>query len=1170
VAALGRLVAEIGLDSAEFTAGIKRAEKGFADFERSIGNAATGAITSFAGQLLSLQAASALASSAVAAFTDTVKGLAALDDAAERTGATVESLAKLQVQTKISGSSFEVMESILIKLNKGLVNSGDETKGVGRALEFLNVKSKDANGVLRDGGEILFEASKKFNEFSDKGPGKAALALDLFGKAGAKELSTIKDLGENLDNLKGVFVGNTEAADKYEKAINGLAVEKEQLRRVIVSELLPAAEDFVNALLDMKKRGEGLSATIKELAADGSLERWARQGALFIAELIDKTIYAGNQFVALGKDLQGLALLAGAAFDQLAAGAASAFARITRSQAAMQEALQLEGSASDKYARAMTAFADSTAIAAKESTKFADAVLIRQIERMTASGDAATAAGGKIANYGGATAKAGRDAEDLTKKIEALLNKLRGKDTGTEADFFINIALLDKAKLSQEDYNKALSTLISIQPSVIAAEKAREERLKALAEATEGYAKSVATGYENATKVIEDHDKKINDLIKSLEAQNVSLRDEANALGLTDRERRLYNLNLEKTRALDAQMDDGQRTKITNLFNEKIAIEGAKDSYADYLKSIEDTQRVQDSIAGFFEDIFLNGKKAFENLGQTVKRFFAQMASQFASKFVLNILASVTAGGAGGLANAAGSLFGGGSGGGLGGLGSIFSGLEGPLISGLGSIFGSAGSIFAANLTSPLAALSSGIAGFVEGGLSGAISALGGFAGALGAAIPVIGAIVAIASALGVFDNETGIKIDNSVTDGRGRKDIIRGAALGDFDVSGDIGNEAFKPLIDTVLSLDKFIADNLLTEGTLNTVRANIQRISSDATDWFGFEDAAGAKVAIEKASKLFLQQRYSVAFDEIDANVGNLIRGFAGTADELIAYISKLSTGAVAVKKLNDLVPGLNISLLAFSKLSDKAQESVAALAIALSAFDTNTNETVDKIIKAQKVGSVTAYAAAGDAILGLRDKLADGTIGIEQFAEGIGQLATAYAAATAKIAEIKGALAELFAGSREGFLLAGKSNEDQYLYFQRQAEALFESLAAATDPEVIDRLARQIDAAQNRAFGLLDDKGRAELSGQFIDGNQRVESLVNARLQAAGDKLDKQNLDLKNVIREALQEFAESINASAAVIATAADTASVTSRTPLQLNVKTEVDILNGTARSEVTGN
>jgi len=1135
VAALGRLVAELALDSAQFTEGLRRAQKGFDDFEKSLGKAALGAVTSFAGQLIALETASKVADAAISAFTDTVKGLSALDDAAEKTGATVESLAKLQAQAVVSGQAFETIEGALIKLNKGLLNADDETKSAGAALEKLGIQARGANGELKDSGAIVFEVSKKFAEFSDKGPGKAALAMDLFGKSGAQLLPLLKDLADSGDINVKVTEAQAQAADDYEKNIQRLAAQKLELKRVIVSEVLPAANEFLTAILDLKKNGDGLAATIKQLADDGSLAKWARDGAVFIGELIDKTTYGINQFRALAKDLEGVAYAGKAILDTLAAGAARAAGQIGAS-------LELTAQARENEAKANLLFAESERIASAQIKTYTNAISAQtgafddardRAVKLAAATDNVTKA---TLNYAGAAKKSKEETEKTNatmKALDELFNRLNNSDV--DSALVKQVEFLSKAfqtgAIGAAKYADGLALVYSQSKTV-------KDGLKAVAEAQAAINK--AMNQEEATYLegLDKQQEALDELFKSLESQNEKLREEAAALGLTDKQRAIYLLNLQREKDLKGAKSQSDIDNINRYYDEKIAIEGTKTAYEDYAKSLENSQKVQDSIAGFFEDLFLNGKKAFENLGQTVKQFFAKLASQMAAKYVLNIGANLFSGGGSGGLNL-GSLFSGASGGGGFDLGSIFGGGgsllgqlpfqfgAGPIAGGTG-LAGLASSLGLESFATGLASAGAGLtANFATLGtaLSGGIAAAGGFAAVLGAAIPVIGIIAGIASALGVFDNETGIKIDNSVRDGRGRKDIID-SALGQFDVSGDIGNDAFQPLIDRVNQLDSFIADNLFSPEVLSVVRDNIQRISSDMTDWFGFDDEASAKIAIEKSSKLFLQQRYSIAFNALEEGAGDLITSFQGSADELLVYIDKLARSAFAIKQLNQAVPGLNLSIAAFSELTETAQEAFTVLALSLEEFVTDTNQTVADLIEASTRGAVTAYLDQADALLDLRDGLANGTVSIEDFAAGVGNLATAYAQATSKIAATKQALAELFGNTQEGFLLQSLNTEEKYAYYQRQAEQLFAALAAATDPEVIDRLARQIDAAQNAAFGLLSPEQQTALSGEFISGSQRVEDLVNARLAAAGDLLDKNNASLREVIRDALAEFAADI--------------------------------------------
>ena len=1170
MAALGRLVAELALDSAQFTEGIKRAQKGFDDFERSLGRAATGAITSFAGQLIALETASKVADAAISAFTETVKGLAALDDAAEKTGATVESLAKLQAQAVVSGQAFEGIESALIKLNKGLLNADDETKSAGAALERLGIQARGANGELKDAGTLVFEVSEKFAQFSDKGPGKAALAMDLFGKTGAQLLPLLKDLADSGDINVKVTEAQAQAADDYEKNIKRLAAQKLELKRVIVSEVLPAANQFLTALLDLKKNGEGLAATVKQLADDGSIAKWAREGAIAIGQLIDQSAQGINQFKALAKDLEGLAVGGKGVLDILAAGAARAAGQIGTS-------LELQAQGRENLAKATTLFAESERIAAARVTTYTNAISLqtgafddardRALKLATATDTTAKA----TLNYAGASKSAKEAADSFAKQAEALINKINGKESGVDSDFAKNLEILDRllkeGKLPLQEYNRLLSLYLAGQKAVTDAEKKRVDGLEALEKIQEHLLKLNLEQIAAESKIIAD----AADVTRAYEEENRKLQESIDQMGMSAIQ--INNLAIARLRGKLATYELAAATGVLTETDKKAADEieaqikilekrngifARRDELDQYANALQ-------GLSGFFENLFLNGKKAFDDLGQTVKRFFAQLAAQMAAKYVLQIGASLLGlGGAGG-ANAAGllgnifgggggfnlgSIFGGGGGGIFGTVGADF-GIESVAGSGLAGLLGDLG------LTSIATGVQAAGAGLIANlgtlgtALTSGITAAGGFATVLGSAIPVIGAIVAIASALGVFNNETGIKIDNSVRDGRGRKDIIN-SALGQFDVSGDIGNEAFKPLIDRVNQLDSFIADNLLSPEALAVVKENIQRISSDMTDWFGFDDEASAKIAIEKSSKLFLQQRYSVAFDALEAGAGDLIRSFEGTADELLAYIAKLSTSAYAIGKLNDAVPGLNLTIAAFSKLTDKAQEAFTALALSIDAFNTDTNQTVTDILDAASRGVVTSYQRQADAVLLLRDGLASGSVSIEDFAAGIGNLATAYAQATAKIAETKQALAELFGNTQEGFLLQSLSAEEKYAYYQQQAEALYAQLANATDPETIDRLARKIDSLQNAAFGLLSPEQQAALSGQFISGSQRVEDLVNARLAAAGDLLDKQNESLRDVIRDALAEFAAKINDVADKDAETADINRVTANTPRRLDI------------------
>src|SRR5690348_9112282 len=69
-----------------------------------------------------------------ALYADIIKNTAALDDMAESTGASVETLSQLQVVAKIGGHEFSGLTDQISKMVKGLKNQNDEGKAAASAL----------------------------------------------------------------------------------------------------------------------------------------------------------------------------------------------------------------------------------------------------------------------------------------------------------------------------------------------------------------------------------------------------------------------------------------------------------------------------------------------------------------------------------------------------------------------------------------------------------------------------------------------------------------------------------------------------------------------------------------------------------------------------------------------------------------------------------------------------------------------------------------------------------------------------------------------------------------------------------------------------------------------------------------------------------------------------
>lgn len=218
---------------------------------------ALGGIEAAASRLPAIGAALAGALS-VGAFTSgissAIKFAASLDDMAERTGASVESLSALGKVAKIGGHDLQVVETAAIRLSKAMAGADDEAKGAGHAFEYLGLKADDL-GKLQT-GEALKKVADAFAKLQD-GPGKVALAMDLFGRSGAQLLPFLKDLAETGELNGKVTAEQAAQAEAYEKSMKRLESSLGQTAKTVAMALLPALADTAAAMEKIVKPGGG-------------------------------------------------------------------------------------------------------------------------------------------------------------------------------------------------------------------------------------------------------------------------------------------------------------------------------------------------------------------------------------------------------------------------------------------------------------------------------------------------------------------------------------------------------------------------------------------------------------------------------------------------------------------------------------------------------------------------------------------------------------------------------------------------------------------------------------------------------------------------------------------------------------------------------------------------
>lgn len=179
----------------------------------------------------------------------TIAAAAALDDFAESTGSSVESLSRLTNQAKVAGVPFDLLQTAINKLAAGMNGADDESTKVGKALSQLGISAKDPAEAFR-------QIALTLDKYAD-GTGKAAALADLFGKNWAAVLPALRAVIEEQDVQATVTAQQAAEAERLEKSWQRLMLQGGELRKVLLSGLVPAMADFTSGIVAARQAGMG-------------------------------------------------------------------------------------------------------------------------------------------------------------------------------------------------------------------------------------------------------------------------------------------------------------------------------------------------------------------------------------------------------------------------------------------------------------------------------------------------------------------------------------------------------------------------------------------------------------------------------------------------------------------------------------------------------------------------------------------------------------------------------------------------------------------------------------------------------------------------------------------------------------------------------------------------
>lgn len=259
---IGALRVNLGLDSAQFSAGLKKTQVGLDRFGKvaAIGFAAAATAAVAAGAALAVAGKRAI---------DTADNMS---KTAQKVGVATEALSRLNHAAGYSDVTLEQLTGGLQKLTKNLA---DVASGQGAqaavALQALGISAIEADGKLRQADEVFTDIADRFGRMED-GSTKTALALQLFGRAGAEMIPLLnsgkdglKAMADESDRLGLTISGKTgRAAEQFNDTLNKVGKTLDGVALRVTEAALPALQDMANLLAspEVASAAQTLGATM--------------------------------------------------------------------------------------------------------------------------------------------------------------------------------------------------------------------------------------------------------------------------------------------------------------------------------------------------------------------------------------------------------------------------------------------------------------------------------------------------------------------------------------------------------------------------------------------------------------------------------------------------------------------------------------------------------------------------------------------------------------------------------------------------------------------------------------------------------------------------------------------------------------------------------------------
>ena len=294
MANIARLGVVLGLNTADFQAGIKTAMQGLEKLEKALPRIGLAAAAAGTGLALLIK--------------QSINELDRLDEVSQMLGITVESLSSLGKAAKIEGMNIEEFSSSIVKLTRNISEAQTGSESAAYAFKAMGLDPS----TFKSSEDALLKISNAFAGYKD-GINKTALAVELFGKSGAGMIpflnqgsSAIQTIRNELDSFGNASTKAALEAAEFNDRMTKMGIVVNTLFQKFVSELLPTLNNFTQALFDTFTNSDMLRNEVNKLVAIQAV-RWAENLAIALAHIVDVGVFVARTMVAIGSSIRVVA-----------------------------------------------------------------------------------------------------------------------------------------------------------------------------------------------------------------------------------------------------------------------------------------------------------------------------------------------------------------------------------------------------------------------------------------------------------------------------------------------------------------------------------------------------------------------------------------------------------------------------------------------------------------------------------------------------------------------------------------------------------------------------------------------------------------------------------------------------------------------------------------------